>query len=119
MMADGRKRGLISRVGRILFGSEDEQGLVRSGSSKKLSMDWEGAKDLDAVAYCYYFDAINPPNYYTGIFQDAGQGLADVSKPEEGTTVVPLPVGADCWFFIVQYSGAPGPYSIEITVLED
>ena len=71
------------------------------------------------MAYCYYFDAINPPNYYTGIFQDAGQGLADVSKPEEGTTVVPLPVGADCWFFIVQYSGAPGPYSIEITVLED
>lgn len=45
MMADGRKRGLIARVARILFGSEDEQGLVRIGSSKKLELDWEGAKD--------------------------------------------------------------------------
>lgn len=42
MMANGRKRGLL---GRILFGSEDEQGLIRVGSSKKLNMEWEGAKD--------------------------------------------------------------------------
>ncbi|MCO4771734.1 MAG: hypothetical protein KDA24_17015 [Deltaproteobacteria bacterium] len=90
------------------------------GGLVNMVLDWEGAKDLDAVIYCYYFDAINAPNYYTGILQDgAGGGFSDVSKPEEGTTVVPLPPGADCYVYIVQYSGAPGPYTLQVTVLEE
>lgn len=92
------------------------------GGTVEVVLDWNGSKDLDAVAYCYFFNAINPPNYYTGIFADpdvAGGGLADVSKPEKARTVVPLPPGADCWFFIVQYSGAAGPYTFSVTVLEE
>ena len=90
------------------------------GGLVNMKLDWEGAKDLDASPICFYQDSVNPPNYYTGIFQDgAGGGLSDVSKPEEGTTVVPLPPGADCYIFIVQYSGPPGPYTVEITVLEE
>jgi hypothetical protein len=96
---------------RIVF---PEGGLVN------VKLDWEGAKDLDAVLYCYYFDSVNPPNYYSGIFRDGGGGgLADVTKPEEGTTIVPLPPGSDCYVYIVQYSGTPGPYTFEVTVLEE
>jgi len=90
------------------------------GGRVNISLDWEGSKDLDANAFCYYFDAINAPAYYSGIFQDAtGGGLSDVSKPEEGTSVVAFPPGADCYFFMVQYSGAAGPYTFSLTVLEE
>lgn len=90
------------------------------GGIVNMKLDWEGASDLDAVPICYYFDSVNPANYYSGIFQDgAGGGMADLSKPEEATAVVPFPPGADCYVFVVQYSGTPGPYTLEITVLDE
>ncbi len=85
------------------------------GGFVNFKLDWTNGIDLDLTGVCYYFDAINQPNYYSGIIS----GLTDLSKPEEGTTVVPLPVGSDCYFFVVTYSGQPGPYTVEITVLEE
>ena len=85
------------------------------GGSVNFKLDWTAGIDLDLTGLCYYFDAINPPNYYSGIIS----GLTDLSKPEEGTTVVPLPPASDCYFFVVTYSGQPGPYTVEITVLEE
>ncbi len=76
------------------------------------SLDWEAAGDYDAVFYCYYFDQINAPNHYYIPFSP---GLTDLSKPEEGTTIVPLPPGADCWFFVVGYSGGLGNWKLELT----
>jgi len=78
-----------------------------------VELDWAtGGGDYDAAFYCYYFDAANDPNYYQIPFDPS---LADLSKPEEGTTIVPLPDGADCWFFVVGYAGAPGDYTLKIT----
>ncbi len=85
------------------------------GGLVNFKLDWTAGIDLDLTGVCYYFDAINPPRYYSGIIQ----GLTDFSKPEEGVTAVPLPVGSDCYFFVVTYSGSPGPYTVEITVLEE
>ena len=77
------------------------------------SLDWHTAGgDYDADFLCWYTDALNPPNYYSIPFEP---GLADLSKPEEGSLVVPLPDGADCWFFIVGYAGSPGAYTMSIT----
>ena len=85
------------------------------GGNVNFKLDWTVGIDLDMTGLCYYFDAINPPNYYSGLIS----GLTDLSKPEEGTTPVPLPPGADCYFFVVTYAGQPGPYTVEITVLEE
>ncbi|MCP4870651.1 MAG: hypothetical protein GY898_18265 [Proteobacteria bacterium] len=74
--------------------------------------DWDAAADYDARFYCYYFDAINPPNYYSMPFPP---GLADLSKPEEGVSTVPLPDGADCYFWLVGYSGGTGGWKLELT----
>jgi hypothetical protein len=76
-------------------------------------IDWvTGGGDYDARFHCYYFSADNAPNYYVIPFDPS---LADLSKPEEGTTIVPLPDGSDCWFVIVGYSGSPGEYTVKIT----
>jgi hypothetical protein len=74
--------------------------------------DWDLPGDYDAVFYCYYFDAINSPAYYSIPFSP---GLTDLSKPEEGVTVVPLPDGSDCYFFLVGYAGGTGGYKLELT----
>ena len=77
------------------------------------SLDWHTpGGDYDAVFYCWYYDALNPPAYYSIPFEP---GLTDLSKPEEGTLVVPLPDGADCFFFVVGYAGSPGTYTMSIT----
>ena len=92
------------------------------GGNVNFKLDWTAGTDLDAIISCYYFDAVYPASYYTGIFFDpenSNQALADTSKPEEATTFVPLPVGSDCYFMVVTYSGGAGPYVVEITVLED
>ncbi len=76
-------------------------------------IDWvTGGGDYDARFFCYYFDAVNDPSYYYIPFDPS---LADLSKPEEGTTIVPLPDGADCWFVVVGYAGSPGDYTVKIT----
>ena len=76
-------------------------------------IDWvTGGGDYDARFHCYYFSASNAPNYYVIPFDPS---LADLSKPEEGTTIVPLPDGSDCWFVIVGYAGSPGEYTVKIT----
>ncbi len=76
--------------------------------------DWEASNsDYDALFYCYYYDAINPPRIYRMPFN--GTGLTSVAKPEEGDTIVPLPNGADCWFTIVGYSGGTGGYNLTLT----
>ena len=78
-----------------------------------VSLDWHTAGgDYDADFVCWYTDALNPPNYYSIPFEP---GLADLSKPEEGSLVVPLPDGADCWFFVVGYAGATGGYTMTLT----
>jgi len=78
-----------------------------------VELDWAtGGGDYDARFFCYYFDAANDPAYYYIPFDPS---LADLSKPEEGATIVPLPDGADCWFVIVGYSGSPGDYTVKIT----
>jgi len=78
-----------------------------------VNLDWDtSGGDYDMVWYCYFFNAVNPPAYY-GIPFDPS--LADVSKPEEGTTIVPLPDAAECFFFVVGYSGSPGRYTVQIT----
>jgi len=74
--------------------------------------DWDLPGDYDGVFYCYYFDAINSPAYYGIPFSP---GLTDFSKPEEGVTIVPLPDGADCYFFLVGYSGGSGGWKLELT----
>ena len=74
--------------------------------------DWDAAADYDAVFYCYYFDAINAPGYYGIPFSP---GLTDLSKPEEGVTIVPLPDGADCYLFAVGYSGGTGNWKLTLT----
>ncbi len=77
------------------------------------SLDWDaGGSDYDTVFICYFFNAFNPEGYYSIPFEP---GLTDLSKPEEGTTIVPLPDGADCWIFVVGYSGGTGGYKLEIT----
>ncbi len=84
-------------------------------------LDWDtGGGDYDSIFYCYYFDAINAPRHYRIPFRsdDPAVGtnaLVGFSKPEEGETTVPLPDGSDCWFFVVGYSGSPGPYNIALT----
>ena len=60
------------------------------------------------VWYCYFFNAVNP-DYY-GIPFDPS--LADLSKPEEGTTIVPLPDAVECFFTVVGYSGSPSRYTV-------
>ncbi len=83
------------------------------GGVLTVSLDWHTAGgDYDADFLCWYTDALNPPNYYSIPFEP---GLADLSKPEEGSLVVPLPDGADCWFFIVGYSGSTGGYTMTLT----
>jgi hypothetical protein len=78
-----------------------------------VSLDWKASgSDYDSYWYCYYFDEVNAPNYYRIPFEPE---LADYSQPEEGTTIVPLPDGSDCWFFVVGYSGGTGEYTVEIT----
>lgn len=78
-----------------------------------VELDWAtGGGDYDARFFCYYFDAVNDPDHYYIPFDPS---LADLSKPEEGTTIVPLPDGSDCWFVIVGYSGSPGDYTVKIT----
>ena len=77
-----------------------------------VSVDWDASADYDAVFYCWYFDAINPPSYYSIPFSP---GLTDLSKPEEGLLVVPLPDGADCYFWVVGYAGGLGAWKMEIT----
>jgi hypothetical protein len=77
------------------------------------SLDWHTAGgDYDAVFYCYFYNAVNPPAYYAIPFEP---GLTDLSKPEEGSLIVPLPDGSDCWFFIVGYAGSAGAYTMSIT----
>ena len=85
------------------------------GGNVNFKLDWTTGIDLDMTGLCYYFDAVNQPNYYSGLINS----MTDLSKPEEGTTPLPLPPGSDCYFFVVTYSGQPGPYTVEITVLED
>lgn len=78
------------------------------------TIDWTASNsDYDALFYCYYFDAINPPRIYRMPFD--GSGLTSVARPESGTTIVPLPNGADCWFTVVGYSGGTGGYSVTLT----
>ena len=78
-----------------------------------VNLDWDTAGgDYDMIWYCYFFNAVNPPAYY-GIPFDPS--LADLSKPEEGTTIVPLPDAAECFFSVVGYAGSPGRYSVQIT----
>lgn len=78
-----------------------------------VSLTWAtGGGDYDSQFICYYVDAANPGGYYNIPFEP---GIADFTKPEEGTTIVPLPDGADCWFFVAGYSGSPGGYSLSIT----
>lgn len=78
-----------------------------------VELDWDAAGgDYDMVWYCYFFNAVNPPDYY-GIPFDPS--LADLSKPEEGTTIVPLPDAAECFFTVVGYSGSPSRYTVKIT----
>jgi hypothetical protein len=90
-----------------------------SGGFIDATLDWPASNtDYDALFYCYYFDAINPPRIYRIPLRDAEGGtfaLASGAKPEEGVTIVPLPVGADCWITIVGYSGGTGGYGMTMT----
>lgn len=79
-----------------------------------VTLDWDTAGgDYDALLSCYFFNAVNPPNFYNIPFD--GTGLTSLAKPETGTTIVPLPDGADCWVVVVGYSGSPGAYTLTMT----
>jgi len=68
---------------------------------------WEGNADLDAMLYCYYWDPVNPPGWYGGMFQGpSGSGLATQANPEEGTSIVPLEGGSVCFVAVLPYSGS-------------
>ncbi len=76
-------------------------------------LDWDSpGGDYDARFVCYFFNAVNPASYYVIPFDPS---LADLSKPEEGTTTVELPDGADCYAMVVGYAGTPGAYTLRIT----
>ena len=86
------------------------------GGELLASLDWDTAGgDYDAIIFCWYFDAVNAPGYYTF----GGMALADLSKPEDGSTGIPLPVGSDCYVVIMGYSGLPGSYTMKLTPLEE
>jgi len=79
----------------------------------QVEYDWVPSGDYDSSWVCYFFNAVNPPNYYTIPFD--GTGLTSLAKPETGSTIVPLPDGADCYFWAVGYSGGTGVYTFQIT----
>jgi len=108
-------RGSISAIEGDSWGGDNDGYHITFPEAGLISveLDWAtGGGDYDARFYCYYFSAANSPNYYYIPFDPP---IADLSKPETGTTIVPLPDGADCWFIIVGYSGTPGDYTVEIT----
>ncbi len=77
----------------------------------QLNWDTPGG-DYDAQAICWYYSAANAPAYYQIPFSPTIAGFA---KPEVGRTIVPLPDGADCYFFVMGYSGVPGTYTLSLT----
>jgi hypothetical protein len=82
-----------------------------------VSLNWlTGGGDYDMVVYCYYDGGGRIPAGYYGNSEGLwNPGLGDLSKPEEGRTVVALKDGTDCWFTVVGYSGDTGAYIVSIT----
>ncbi len=81
-----------------------------------VSLNWlTGGGDYDMIVYCYFVSSVTPAGYYGNANGLWSPGLTDLSKPEEGRTIVPLPDGADCWFTVVGYAGSVGAYTVAIT----
>ena len=76
-------------------------------------LEWDDAlaDDYDARLYCEYED----PDYERAIYGiPLEPGLADLSIPEAGRTIVPLVANWPCWFFVVGYTGASIDYTVTI-----
>jgi hypothetical protein len=87
------------------------------GGTIDIELDWDtGGGDYDSTWVCYFFNAFNPPNYY--VFPMDGS-LTSLAKPEVAATALPLPIGADCYFWVVGYAGSPGPYTVRVTPREE
>jgi len=76
-------------------------------------LEWDDAvaEDYDAQLYCQFEDDENKLDIY-GIPTEPG--LADLSIPEAGRTIVALNPNRPCWFFIVGYTGASTQYTLTI-----
>lgn len=111
-------RGSIETIEQGSWGGDNDTYHVTfpEGGELLASLDWDTAGgDYDAIVFCWYFDAANAPAYYTF----GGMQTTDLSKPEEGTTGIPLPAGSDCYVVIMGYSGLPGNYTMKLTALEE
>jgi len=67
-------------------------------------LDWpDEAVDLDWLFYCFMEDDYNPLDWYLLMEVDL---TASADKPEAASSVTAVPAGADCFVWIVGYSGA-------------
>ena len=67
-------------------------------------LDWETESgDMDWYMLCYFGDEFNPWNWYV-----MSGDTVDLSKPEIGTSVVPVGAGTECYAWTVGYSGPAG-----------
>jgi hypothetical protein len=70
------------------------------------SLDWpDPYADLDWLFLCYYADAKNPAGWYNVI---PVEDTAYLNKPEQGTSLVPMPMNSECYAWVVGYTGADG-----------
>ena len=74
-------------------------------------LDWETeSADMDWYLYCYFGNEFNPWNWYI-----MSSDTVDLTKPETGQSVVPVPAGTECYAWTVGYSGPNGePYKLKL-----
>ena len=65
----------------------------------ELDWDTEGG-DMDWYMVCYFGNEFNPWGWYF-----MSSDTVDLSKPETGTSVLPMPEGTECYAWTVGYSG--------------
>jgi len=78
-------------------------------------LDWDTETgDMDWYMVCYYGDEFNPWGWYY-----MSSETVDLSKPETGVSVLPLPEGTECYAWTVGYSGPAGEgYKLKLWVTE-
>jgi len=74
-------------------------------------LDWDDVTaDLDWYMVCFYEDEFNEPGWYSMCGD-----LVDLSKPEQGTSLVAMPSGTMCYAWIVGYEAVDGePYTLHM-----